>query len=329
MFDFLKRWSRTEHEVCQDGMSAFLDGQLTPGERSRVEKHLQECEACRTELDSLRHTVSLLRAAPVLKPPRLFFIPAGEVTKQRLVRRRRLSYGFLQAATTVATVLLVLVVSGDALMRFQPAAPALRTSKVGTVATVAVSQGMPTVTVPSESSEAAEFGQDAAAAEQPPEAAPTQVPTESLDTGETLQIETTEAVLERQAGQGQPVVLPSRTFSRPAGAPAPQTLVAEAKPATALPTGAATATPLPTNTPIPPTATPPPTLTPPPPTPTPPPQPATGETDEPLPPPSSSGSRAFLEGLGPFLPWIEGILALTVALLLVATLWLRRRLRMT
>ena len=69
MFDFLRRWTQTEHEACQDNLSAFLDGQLSARQRSRVEKHLQECAACREELESLRQTVSLLRSAPVLRPP--------------------------------------------------------------------------------------------------------------------------------------------------------------------------------------------------------------------------------------------------------------------
>jgi hypothetical protein len=36
---------------------------------------------------------------------------------------------------------------------------------------------------------------------------------------------------------------------------------------------------------------------------------------------------AYLQGLRPILPWIEWGLALAVALLLAATLWLRRRQR--
>ena len=38
----LSRWRKTEHERCQESLSAFLDGELTPREHSRVQNHLEE-----------------------------------------------------------------------------------------------------------------------------------------------------------------------------------------------------------------------------------------------------------------------------------------------
>ncbi|MBC7261627.1 MAG: zf-HC2 domain-containing protein, partial [Chloroflexi bacterium] len=124
MFHWIKRWTKTEHEFCQEELSAFLDGQLTRQERLRVQKHLERCAACRQDLASLQQTVALLRATPTIKPPRSFFIPASEKVRQKQLQRTRLVYGYLRAATAMTTVLLVLILSGDALLRFAPVTPA-------------------------------------------------------------------------------------------------------------------------------------------------------------------------------------------------------------
>ncbi len=331
MFDFLRRWTQTEHEACQDNLSAMLDGQLSARQRSRVERHLQKCEACREDLESLRQTVSLLRSAPVLQPPRSFFIGAGEVTKQRQVRRRRVSYVYLQAATAVATVLLVLVVSGDAILRFQPVQPGAQISKV---AAVTESREPPTDTVPAETLDAGQTDEVvAAAAEEPTAPSAEPMAAAPLSPPEAAATETVQAVLQHEVSQ--PEALPSMTFGRPAEAPAPPTLGAGAEPAYPEPTTetlaavAPTEVPQPTPTPVVPTATPVPPKQVPTSTPTtaPAPQPTADETEEPIVQPlSPTGPLALFEALRPSLLWIEGILATTVALLLIVLLWLRARL---
>jgi hypothetical protein len=131
MFNWIERWTTTEHERVREDLSAFLDGQLSAADRGRVERHLQECADCRAELASLRQTVSLLRAVPAVKLPRSFLLPVGEARQPARVQRRSWGYGYLQAATTVAAVLLVLVVSGDALLRFQASLPAYGLLRAG------------------------------------------------------------------------------------------------------------------------------------------------------------------------------------------------------
>jgi anti-sigma factor RsiW len=337
MFDFLSRWRRSEHQACQDDLSAFVDGRLSARARSRVQRHLQECRACREDLESLRHTVALLRSAPVLKPPRSFLVPAAEGVRQRQARRRRLSYGFLQAATAVATVMLVLVVSGDALLRLQPPVPAapLPTSGEMTAAyesreVLAAAPSAPTA-VPSEPVKS--VGVTAQ-----PVAAPTeQAPAESVEAGQAAETVTADALQDQPTTE--PLALPSRTFARPAAPPSPPTteaaeLAAPSESATVMVTDVATATPAPTPTAQPPTVVPvpthtavPPTNTPLPPTATPLPLPAIGEAEPPASRPPREGLFAFLEAVRPFLPWAEMVLASLVAVLLLATWWLGRRLR--
>lgn len=352
MFDFLKRWAKTEHELCQENLSAFLDGQVTHRERMRVQKHLEECAACRADLEALRHTVALLRAVPAVKPPRSFLIPAREVIQQRQAQRRRLAYVYMQAATAVATVLLVLVVSGDAVLRYLPVRPAARISEIRPAATAVLmepgavleTEGAPARVpapqeAPAERLGAGETMEITAAPQQSPEAPITEAPAESLDAAAAEQTKTTQLVVEKQVGE--PKAMPSETFASSAAPPAPPTLAAEAEPvgpsptAEAMAAAAPTATPLPapTDTPVPPTATPlpVPTNTPVPPTATPSPTSTAVPSvpSEQLPsPPAASGLWAFLEALGPFLPWIELTLAFAVALLLAVTLWLRRRQRL-
>lgn len=332
MFDFLRRWTRTEHEACQDNLSAFLDGQLSARQHSRVDRHLQGCNACREELESLRQTVSLLRSVPALRPPRSFFIGAGEVAKQRQGHRRRLSYVYLQAATAIASVLLVLVVSGDAILRLQPVQPGAEMSRVGALAEP---HELATDTMPAETLEAGQADEVAAVAAQPATPSTEPMAAAPLNQTEAVPTETVQAMLQHEVGKV--VALPSMTFARPAEPPAPPSLAAEAEPTYPEPTmeglaaDAATEIPQPTLTPAPPTATPVPptqvpTHTPVPPTVEPAPQPAAGEAEEPLQPVSPTGPLSLLETLRPSLSWIEGILATIVALLLIVLLWLRAKL---
>lgn len=237
MFHWVKHRTKTEHEFCQEELSAFLDGQLTRQERLRVQKHLEQCAACRKDLASLQHTVALLRATPTVKPPRSFFIPASEKAKQRQLQRTRLAYGYLRVATTVATVLLVLVVSGDALLRFAAVAPARPMPAV--VPEVRTFQAEPTpmkqvralptqpiVIQPSmETPTALPFTVEGAVTQHSPE--PTVLamlapPT----TGEPIPQESAIVTTDNQTLDAKAV--PSQTFARSAGAPVPPTASPEA-----------------------------------------------------------------------------------------------------
>lgn len=52
----------------QHQLSAYLDGELPPGEMAEVRRHLDDCQTCREELDSLRATKQMLGH---LAPPEL------------------------------------------------------------------------------------------------------------------------------------------------------------------------------------------------------------------------------------------------------------------
>jgi hypothetical protein len=57
------------HEELRRHLSAYLEADLAPGERARIEEHLAGCPECRREYLELRHTVDLLRGLPEPEPP--------------------------------------------------------------------------------------------------------------------------------------------------------------------------------------------------------------------------------------------------------------------
>jgi anti-sigma factor RsiW len=55
-----------------EALSAYLDGQLTPKERSRLEKKLQASADLRAAMEEMRRTRAVLRSQPRLRAPRNF-----------------------------------------------------------------------------------------------------------------------------------------------------------------------------------------------------------------------------------------------------------------
>ena len=105
-----------------DALSAFLDGELGPGERAAAESHLTACDHCRSELDRAAVARAQVRALPSVEPPAgwrqrmLQQRPAAGVrgpaaTGVPLQRRRRAAVAAL-VASAAASVTLLRLVSG-------------------------------------------------------------------------------------------------------------------------------------------------------------------------------------------------------------------------
>ena len=59
----LARWRfMREHRRTGARLSAYVDGELEPGDRRRVEEHLHFCPECRRVLETLRRTLESLLA---------------------------------------------------------------------------------------------------------------------------------------------------------------------------------------------------------------------------------------------------------------------------
>jgi anti-sigma factor RsiW len=109
----LRRKDR-EHQYVSDRLAAYMDEELVPRERARVETHLSTCEECRVDLRTLRWTKGLLRQAPTIKIPRSFVVREADVAPLRPVRRR-VPMLAAQWATAAVALLFVLVLGGDLL----------------------------------------------------------------------------------------------------------------------------------------------------------------------------------------------------------------------
>ena len=92
-------------------LSEYLDDRLVREDRGIVEGHIETCEACSNELESLRMTVQLLHRLPVVPAPRSFAITAVETERASIFDPQRLRW--LRPATAFATVALVLLLLLD------------------------------------------------------------------------------------------------------------------------------------------------------------------------------------------------------------------------
>lgn len=128
MFDFFKNLRKGEHQIVEELLSAYIDGQVSEAERARVERHLARCAHCAKSLESLRWTVGLLREVPALPVPRSFAVKVAPAVERAIpFWQRDWVYGSLKAATALATILFILVLSGDLLtqLSFRAFAPAV------------------------------------------------------------------------------------------------------------------------------------------------------------------------------------------------------------
>ncbi|MGQ9585464.1 MAG: zf-HC2 domain-containing protein [Anaerolineae bacterium] len=103
--------ARSAEHLSAEWLSAYLDGQVTPAERQVIEAHLRTCPECAWEFRTLRHTVSLLHQVPQVAVPRPLTLREIEVQPAR--PRQPWVLPYLQGATALATLLLVVLVAGD------------------------------------------------------------------------------------------------------------------------------------------------------------------------------------------------------------------------
>jgi hypothetical protein len=96
--------------VDVDMLSAYLDEQVTPAERARVDGHLATCAACRSELESLRRTVTLLQALPRVPVPRAFTLSEARVGIRR-PQAQPAWVGWTRGLAAVTAIALVAVVA--------------------------------------------------------------------------------------------------------------------------------------------------------------------------------------------------------------------------
>jgi len=93
-------------------LSAYLDGQVGTDERARITAHLDTCDACRAQLESLRKTVMLLHDAEPVRAPEGFRAQvrarvASEAGRPaKALRLPALSWSWRTAGAAAAAVLI-------------------------------------------------------------------------------------------------------------------------------------------------------------------------------------------------------------------------------
>jgi hypothetical protein len=106
------------HNQVVDLLSAYIDGELSAGERELVQAHITTCSTCADDLASLRQTVRLLGQLPQVAAPRPFTLRESDVRPiGPTARRAWWQVPWTQRLVAAAAMFLcVLVVGGVLLM---------------------------------------------------------------------------------------------------------------------------------------------------------------------------------------------------------------------
>lgn len=136
----MTRWFENrvkQRKQCDELLSAYLDGQLSAQEQVHLEAQLAADPALRAELEALRRTVALVRDLPPVPVPRNFILPQTAAARPRPIPsrpRRAQAAPLLTAATSVVSLLFVIVLVGDLLLSGLVFAPAAAPGEVPQVA---------------------------------------------------------------------------------------------------------------------------------------------------------------------------------------------------
>lgn len=108
---FLNRKREMTHERVRELLSGYLDGRLSAGQRTALERHLEGCRDCGHELRALRATQQMVQSLPPVRLPRGFTLEAAP--RPALLPR---GFFWLRGATAVAAVAFVALLTVPALM---------------------------------------------------------------------------------------------------------------------------------------------------------------------------------------------------------------------
>ena len=113
MFEMLKKLFNRGHGRFLEMLSDYLDGELPEAERIALEAHLQGCDSCTEELESLRATVQMLRRMPEIEAPRSFRLAPAAVTAPTPPPERPMFLWTMRVSTALAVVAFTVMVAGN------------------------------------------------------------------------------------------------------------------------------------------------------------------------------------------------------------------------
>ena len=120
-------FANRKHARLRGLLSPYIDEQVTPAERLRLEDHLEQCAECREELTSLRLTVSLLGELPEVRTSRSFALtahPEPPVSRFNFTTAARIG------ASAAVVLLIALVVTDMTGLLTRPVGPSETTVEV-------------------------------------------------------------------------------------------------------------------------------------------------------------------------------------------------------
>ncbi len=109
----LKKIFNRGHGRFLEMLSDYIDGVLPEAERIALETHLQGCDSCPDELESLRATVQLLQRMPEVEAPRSFRIAPAAVTVPAPPPERPVFLWTMRVSTALAVLAFTVMVAGN------------------------------------------------------------------------------------------------------------------------------------------------------------------------------------------------------------------------
>lgn len=193
MVDDLNRKFTPPGNISDELLSAYLDGEVTPEERTLVERTVASSSDVAWRLDALRQTVALVGQLPRVPLPRSFTLSEADIQPTPRVGHEAprwwhalLNPVFLRNATAVATMLFLVVLVGNVMLSSQaPAAPASVSATVvvqapAVAADVPAPEVAPAAATEAEMAKVAPTAEPAALGAGEPAAEPSPVPDAAL-----------------------------------------------------------------------------------------------------------------------------------------------------
>ena len=112
----------------QERIEAYIDGELTPAEQTRLEAHAATCAACAAELEDARRLVGALRTLPSLTCPDA--VSQALQTRIRQARRQRLHVAVRRWGWAYAAAAVLALIAGYHLFDPEPVPPAFSPKEV-------------------------------------------------------------------------------------------------------------------------------------------------------------------------------------------------------
>ncbi len=108
---FKGKWGKSQCRKVRGMLSEYIDNRLDAEKKTLVERHLQTCEACSKELESLQMTVQLLHRVPEVPVPRSFAVTVPQPKRETVFGSASLRW--LRPATAIIAIALVVLLAGD------------------------------------------------------------------------------------------------------------------------------------------------------------------------------------------------------------------------